>query len=88
MAARPPDPPSRTPRREACGLLGVGLDGDDGARRVTRGNDFFLVGGSAETHERMQDLVVRMKERLKGRGKRLADLSHGEFEKLAHEALE
>lgn len=87
MAARPPDPPSRAPRREACGLLGVGLDGDDGNRRVTRGSDFFLVGGSAETHERMQDLVVRMKERLKGRGKRLADLTPPEFEELARDAL-
>ena len=43
------------------GLLGVGLDGDDGHSRVTRGRDFYLVGGSEETHERRQDLIIRMK---------------------------
>lgn len=70
------------------GLLGVGLDGDDGHSRVTRGDDFFLVGGSQQTHERMQDLVIRMNEKLKRRGKRFRDLSRPEFEDLARESFE
>jgi hypothetical protein len=74
-------------RKTVTGLLGVGLDGQDGHRRVTQGEDFLLVGGSTETHERMQDLVIRMDEKLKRDGKRFADLSRGEFEDLARETL-
>lgn len=70
------------------GLLGVGLDGQDGHSRVTRGDDFCLVGGSQETHERMQDLVIRMNETLKRKGKRFQDLSRPEFEELAHDSFE
>ena len=41
--------------RELVGFLGVGLDNKDGHQRLTRTEHFFLVGGSPETHERMQD---------------------------------
>ena len=69
------------------GLLGLGLDGEDGHRRVTRGKEFLLVGGSEETHERMQDLVMRMNEKLKRRGKSFGELSAREFEDLADETV-
>ena len=36
-------------------LLGVGLDNDDGHGRVTRGENFRLVGGSHDTHQQMQE---------------------------------
>ena len=68
-------------------LLGVGLDGVDGHKRVTQGGDFLLLGGSEETHERMQDLVVRMNEKLRRKGKSFRDLSEQEFEDLAQESL-
>jgi hypothetical protein len=55
-------------------LLGVGLDGRDGHRRVTRARDAVLVGGSEETHGRMQDQVLRLNLELDRRGKRLADV--------------
>jgi hypothetical protein len=85
----PKKPAARKARRKETlsGLLGVGLDGQDGHRRVTQGEDFLLVGGSTETHERMQDLVIRMDEKLKRTGKRFADLSRREFEALARETL-
>lgn len=79
--------PARKRRARAGGVLGVGLDATDGHSRTTRGDDFLLVGGSAETHERMQDLVVRMGEKLKRSGRRFADLSRREFEDLARETL-
>jgi hypothetical protein len=69
------------------GLLGLGLDGEDGHQRLTRGDDFVLLGGSQETHGRMQELVLRMNERLKNRGKRFADLTRREFEELARDTL-
>ena len=69
------------------GVLGLGLDDDGGHHRVTKGEEFYLVGGSAETHERMQDLVMRMRETLKRQGKKFGDLSRGEFEDLARDSL-
>lgn len=79
--------PDKAAGQTHTGLLGFGLDGEDGHKRVTKGSDFLLLGGSAETHERMQDLVVRMSEKLKGRGRRFADLSRREFEDLARDTL-
>lgn len=70
------------------GLLGVGLDNRDGHKRVTSGNDFLLVGGSAETHEVMQDLVIRMNEKLKRKGKRYKDLERPEFEDLVKDSMD
>ena len=69
------------------GVIGVGLDDDGGHHRITKGPDFHLVGGSAETHERMQDLVMRMRERLKREGKTIRDLNRREFEDLARDSL-
>ena len=62
------DPPKRTAL-----LFGVGLDGD-GHKRVTRGREFLLVGGSEETHEVMQEHAIRFNEELERRGKRLVDV--------------
>jgi hypothetical protein len=67
------------------GLLGVGLDNEDGHVRVTRGPNFHLVGGSHETHESMQEKCVRFNEKLDRRGKRLDDLGRKEFLDLAAE---
>lgn len=63
----------RTKDRRAL-LLGVGLDNQDGHRRITRGRDTLLVGGSEETHGAMQERAVRFQEELDRRGMRLADV--------------
>ena len=89
---QPPEPsePRRKPRSKkqvVGGLIGLGLDGQDGHQRVTQGEDFLLVGGSEDTHGRMQDLVVRMDESLKRTGRRFADLTPREFEDLARKKL-
>ena len=76
------------PSQSEKGLLGLGLDGTDGHKRVTQGDDFVLMGGSAETHERMQELVIRMNEKLKRKGKSFRELSEREFEDLAQDSLE
>jgi hypothetical protein len=70
---------------KVAGLLGVGLDGD-GQRRVTEAEDVLLFGGSAETHERMQDTVIRLQESLQRRGKRLTDASPDELADLLRDA--
>lgn len=78
---------TREKRRRKNGLLGLGLDGDDGHKRVTQGKDFVLLGGSQETHERMTDVVLRMNEKLKRKGKTYGELSANEFEDLARDSL-
>ncbi|MFM7539031.1 MAG: hypothetical protein ACKO9Z_05150 [Planctomycetota bacterium] len=70
--------PSRKPRSsqstpQVAGFLGVGLDRTDETRRVTESEHFLLLGGSAETHEKMQDVAIRFDEKLKTKGKRLQD---------------
>ena len=71
--------------RQRKKLLGVGLDNDDGHRRLTRGKNYHLIGGSQETHETMQEKCIKFNEKLDARGKELDDLEHGEFLDLAGE---
>lgn len=80
--------PTRDVRRRKSSLLGLGLDADDGHKRVTQGKNFMLLGGSQETHERMTDVVLRMNEKLKRKGKSYGELSKNEFEDLARDSLQ
>ena len=70
---------------QVVGFLGVGLDGD-GHRRVTECDHFLLIGGSAETHERMQETAIKFGEALDRRGKRLKDVSPDEAADLLRES--
>ena len=66
-------------------LLGVGLDNEDGQTRITRGKNFHLLGGSAETHECMQEKCIKFNEKLQDRGKDLSELEGKEFLDIAAE---
>jgi hypothetical protein len=72
----------KTKRKAA--LLGVGLD-SDGHKRITKGENFLLVGGTQETHEVMTEKTIKINEKLKARGKRLETVSKEEFDDIAHE---
>jgi len=69
-------------------LIGVGLDNRDGHARVTKGDNFLLVGGSEETHERMTETAIRVNEALDRRGKGLAEVTKEEFVDILHKASE
>jgi len=71
-------------RKRKAALLGVGLD-SDGHKRVTKGDNFLLVGGTQETHEVMTEKTIKLNEKLKARGKQLETVSREEFEDIAHE---
>ncbi len=71
-----------------AGVLGVGLDGEDGHKRITRTEEMVLVGGSAETHERMQETAIRFSEKLEERGKRLQDTPVRVALEMLREAIE
>ncbi|MGN6555445.1 MAG: hypothetical protein ACTHLW_17205 [Verrucomicrobiota bacterium] len=72
----------KTPEKKAV-MIGIGLD-SDGHKRVTTGPNFALVGGSEETHEVMTEKVIKINEKLAGKGKRLEQVSAEEFEDIAH----
>jgi hypothetical protein len=71
-------PATKHPRRQAA-LLGLGLDNDDGHKRITTGKNFAIVGGSAETHEKMTETVVKTFEELKRRRKPLVSVEPKEL---------
>ena len=72
----------KKPRRKAW-MLGVGLD-SDGHRRLTTGPNFVLAGGSQDTHEEMTEKAIKINEKLTAKGKQLEDVSHEEFDEIAH----
>jgi hypothetical protein len=63
-------------------MLGLGLD-SDGHKRVTKGENFALIGGSKDTHEQMTEKVIKINEKLKARGKQLEQVSREEFDDIA-----
>ena len=66
-------------------ILGLGLDGEDGQKRVTVGKNFLLAGGSKPTHELMQEKAIKFNEELDRRKKRLEDLGLEEFHEIAEQ---
>ena len=70
----------------SAALLGLGLDNQDGHKRITTGEKFAIVGGSAETHERMTETVVKTFEELKQRGKTLEKVEPKELADILHKS--
>jgi hypothetical protein len=68
-------------------LLGIGLDNDDGHKRVTKAERFSIVGGSEETHEKMTETVIKTFETLDRKGKTLDKLKPGELKDIITEHL-
>jgi hypothetical protein len=77
---------NRLSERRVAALLGLAFDANDGHKRITRGPNFFLAGGSEETHGLMRDTIVRVNEELDARGLDLADVTPDELRDLLNEA--
>lgn len=73
-------------KRRVAGLLGLAFDAKDGHKRITRGRNFLLAGGSEETHGLMRETVLRVNESLDERGLDLADVSAEELRDLLNES--
>lgn len=72
--------PARKKRQPKInGILGVGLDNEDGHKRITTGEKFVLLGGSQDTHERMTETMVKTFEELKRRDKQLENVDPREL---------
>ncbi len=85
MSQKPSRPTRKTPVKPT-GLLGVGLDNQDGHKRITQGDQFVLVGGSEETHGRMTETVLKTFEELKRRDKRLVNVDPRELAEIVHKS--
>jgi hypothetical protein len=72
--------------RRVAGLLGLAFDADDGHKRITRGNNFLLAGGSEETHGFMRETIIKVNEELDARGLDLADVTPDELRDLLNDA--
>lgn len=70
------------PKRSPNHLLGLGLDNTDQHKRITRGEGFSLVGGSADTHDRMTETVVKTVEDLTRKGRNLQEADPREVAEL------
>ena len=88
MSKKPAKKSPSSPKRPAgrAALLGLGLDGDDGHKRITQGEQFHLVGGSEETHGRMTETVIKTFEELKRRDRRLETVDPRELAEILHKS--
>jgi hypothetical protein len=77
-----------TPRPKSAALLGLAFDAEDEQKRLTRGKNFVLCGGSQETHAVMQETAIKINENLDRRGKRLEDVSVRELRDICHEVTD
>jgi len=73
-------------QRRVAGLLGLAFDADDGHKRITRGKNFLLAGGSDETHGMMRETIIKVNEELDARGVDLADVTPDELRDLLNDA--
>ena len=73
--------------KKSSHLLGVGLDNQDGHKRITQAERFSIVGGSEETHGRMTETVVKTFEALDKRGKSIDTVESKELSDIIKENL-
>ena len=78
--------PEKRKKNTKAVMLGLGLDNKDGHTRVTKGDNFCLMGGSEETHERMTETAIKVNEKLQAKGKRLEEVSSNEFADILMES--
>ena len=86
-------PPEKFPvdkqsaNKPRAGLLGVAFDAEDGHKRITRGPNFLLAGGSQETHGQRQETAVKVNEHLARKGKDLAEVSVKELRDIVADVM-
>jgi len=77
---------NRISEERVSALLGLAFDAQDGHKRITRGKNFLLAGGSEETHGMMRDTIIRVNEELSSRGIQLRDVSPDELRDMINDA--
>lgn len=72
--------------KHVAGLLGLAFDATDGHKRITRGKNFLLAGGSEDTHGVMRETIIKVNDELDSRGLDLADVSADELRDMLNDA--
>jgi len=67
-------------------LYGIATKGD-GHTRITKGDNYTLVGGTEQTHEIMQETAEKVNEHLKKKSKDLSELTTHELRDIAEKVL-
>jgi hypothetical protein len=78
--------PTKRKHKGPEGLLGIGLDNQDGHKRITQAGNMAVVGGSSETHERLTETIIKTQEELSRRGKHLRECGDRELAEILHKA--
>ena len=63
-------------------MFGLGLDGSDGHKRITQAENFSILGGSEQTHDKMTETLIKTVEDLSIKGKSLEEASMEEVSDL------
>ena len=66
--------------------MGLGLDNQDGHKRITQAEEFHIVGGSEETHEKMTETALKTFEELRNRGKSFHSIDKNELAEILHKS--
>ncbi|HWA29187.1 MAG TPA: hypothetical protein VG734_26285 [Lacunisphaera sp.] len=77
----------RRKAKSSAHLLGIGLDSADGHKRLTRADQFTIVGGSEETHTRTTETFIKTFETLKRRRKSLQRVEPQELADIIQESM-
>jgi hypothetical protein len=72
----------KKPKRTYDAIVGIGLDNKDGHKRVTTGERFAILGGSAEEHDKLTETAVKTFEELKSRGKHIHEVEEEELSEI------
>jgi hypothetical protein len=67
------------------GLLGLGLDGEGKHKRITRGANFYLYGGTEKTHGRMVETALRFNDAVDSRGKKVQEINARELDEITRQ---
>ncbi len=66
-------------------LCGLAFDNEDNHKRITTGENFYIIGGSEKTHESLVENILKFNEVIKKYGKKLGDLSESEYYNIVKE---
>jgi hypothetical protein len=69
-------------------LLGLGLDNQDGHKRITEAERFSIVGGNEETHQTLTEVAIKTFENLDKKGKTLDTVEKEELNDIIHNSLQ
>lgn len=73
---------SKFPSTSSKHLVGVGLDCDDGHKRITTSENFSVIGGSDETHAKVSETFIKTLECCSSKNKTLDEISREELTDL------